>query len=232
MLLKRRPTYVQVADKIRRAVHLGQYVEGDRLPSEVELARKLGVSRVTLREGIRHLEGEGYLDIQQGRSGGLYVAGVKGTRESRVAHVRSRWEEIEKLFDFRLAVECAAGRLAATNRSQQDLERIEQAIGDLKAADNVSKCRAADAEFHLAVADASENPYLRDAVEEARAGMFLPLDVFDFSMECWSNQPDQHRKIYRAIAGQNPARAAKLMQEHVEYARAEIRRMIWEDTND
>src|SRR5712691_7348558 len=67
------PVYELVVERIRRAIHIGTYVPGDRLPPERALAEQLGVSRTTVREAIRVLEGQGYVETRRGSTGGLTV---------------------------------------------------------------------------------------------------------------------------------------------------------------
>ena len=65
--------FEETVERLLQAVKLGQVRPGDRLPSERELALRLGISRVTLREAIRVLAQEGYLASRRGRSGGTFV---------------------------------------------------------------------------------------------------------------------------------------------------------------
>ena len=65
--------YEVVTERIRRAIHIGSYLPGDKLPPERMLAQQLGVSRTTVREAIRVLEGEGYVVSRRGASGGILV---------------------------------------------------------------------------------------------------------------------------------------------------------------
>lgn len=58
--------YLSVKDEIVAAISKGEFKPGDKLPSEYDLARKLGVSRMTLRESLRALEEEGLLARKQG----------------------------------------------------------------------------------------------------------------------------------------------------------------------
>src|SRR5580698_3793898 len=59
-----------VVEHLRRAIHIGRFVPGDKFPPERELAKQLMVSRTTVREAIRVLESEGYVEIRRGSAGG------------------------------------------------------------------------------------------------------------------------------------------------------------------
>src|SRR3954466_4513470 len=67
------PAHELVLAQLRRSIHLGHFGAGDRLPPERELAKLLGVSRTTVREAVRVLEGEGLVEIKRGSSGGISV---------------------------------------------------------------------------------------------------------------------------------------------------------------
>src|SRR6056297_555626 len=67
-------TYERVVEQIRRVIYLGRYLPGDKLPPERELAQQLGVSRTTVREAIRMLEGENLIRVKRGATGGIIVA--------------------------------------------------------------------------------------------------------------------------------------------------------------
>src|ERR1700712_3739154 len=66
-------TYELVVDQLRRALALTRFVPGEKLPPERELAQQLGVSRTSVREAIRILEGEGALEVKRGATGGVLV---------------------------------------------------------------------------------------------------------------------------------------------------------------
>src|SRR5258707_3091369 len=67
------PVYGLIVDQLRRAIHSGAFVPGDKFPPERELSKQLGVSRASVREAIRVLEGEGYVETRRGARGGLIV---------------------------------------------------------------------------------------------------------------------------------------------------------------
>src|SRR5258707_7702359 len=73
------PVYGLVVDQLRRAIHSGAFVPGDKVPPERELSKQVGVSRASVREAIRVLEGEGYVETRRGARGGRIVRGPAPT---------------------------------------------------------------------------------------------------------------------------------------------------------
>jgi DNA-binding GntR family transcriptional regulator len=104
----------QTVDVLRELVLTGEIATGQRV-NEVELAHRMHISRGPLREAIRHLISEGLL---------VYVP-------HRGTHVRQAdAAELYALFELRAALECAAARLAAQRRSDQDLATLRQVSAD------------------------------------------------------------------------------------------------------
>ena len=68
--------FEETVERLLQAIRLGVVGAGERLPSERELAERLGVSRVTLREAIRALSDAGYVESRRGRYGGTFVNDV------------------------------------------------------------------------------------------------------------------------------------------------------------
>src|SRR5487761_1083000 len=122
------PVYQTVADRLRHSIHLGTYLPGVVLPSERALAAMMGVSRVTVREAVRVLQAEGYLATRRGAGGGMILLANTEAKEVLLARLRQRRDDFEALVEFREATKCAAARLAATRRDDQDLARAEAAI--------------------------------------------------------------------------------------------------------
>ena len=81
--------------------------------------------------------------------------------------------------------------------------------------------RKADGAFHLAVAEAARNPWLREAIEEARAAMFLPLDAFDPSLPLVTSIA-QHRRILAAIRNGDSRGAERAMIIHIQSTRRDL----------
>ncbi|WP_320669018.1 FadR/GntR family transcriptional regulator [Patulibacter defluvii] len=210
-----------VVAQLTRAIGLGRFLPGDQLPPEREFAVQLGVSRMTLRAALRDLEEAGLLErVRRGSGGGALVI-TSGTAGAGDAEVRARRSELEQLFEFRIVCESATAALAAERRTDEQLAPIEQAIEGLGSVANVGQFRAADNAFHLAVADAAGNRWLRQAVEDVRVALLSPLDAVRFELVLPSAD-EHHREILAAIAAGDPERARTSMIEHIHEAKQEM----------
>lgn len=225
-------SYELVVDQIRRAIQIGRFLAGERLPSERELADQLGVSRTTVREAMRVLQGEGLIETRRGRAGGAIVTAPESTPAERRQVVRQRLAELENVFDYRLAIEPAAAGLAAQRRTKGDLARLEETLTMLRAVASTpdaedlappSRFFAVDAEFHHRIALAARNPLLVQAVSDARAAMFLPVGGVFTALHPDANRG--HEEIYAAIAAGDPDEARQAMVGHIEYTRQALRDM-------
>ena len=121
----------QIADQLVTAIALGEYVEGQRLPPERELASLVGVSRQSVRDAIHQLADAGYVEIRRGRSGGTFVtASWRPESQDRVRRTLApRWDEFEDLFELRQTVEAMIARKAAARHHEADAARLLAAAG-------------------------------------------------------------------------------------------------------
>jgi len=215
------PAYAVVVDHLRRAIHLGRYAPGEKLPPERVFAPQLGVSRVTLREAIRVLEGEGYLTTRRGATGGVIVLGHDASREELRERVRERREEIVALLEFRLVNERLAAERAAARISPAALDALAETVDALRASESIGAFRQADSAFHLEIAAAADCELLRRAVEDARAAMFLPLDALEYEVML-SATVRGHVKVLDALRAGDGAAAARAMAAHLRATNREL----------
>lgn len=227
-----RPRYELVAEQILQLIAELELHPGDRMPTENDLAARLGTSRTVVREAVKILSAIGRVRAQKGR--GLYVANDEGMLGS------SRWEgffmptdldHVYMLFEFRRVQETAASRLAATRATPGELRAIEAAAETCREG-HVSGRSAlfdrGDDEFHLGVATASHNPFLLAAVREARrlqhqsSTIGLHGTVGGHAEEAI----EEHAAIYRAIRDGDPDAAARAAAVHLDNTLEDYRREI------
>lgn len=216
------PAYAAVVDRIRRAMALGVLLPGDRLPAERALAEELGVSRVTVREALRVLQGEGLLVTKRGNSGTV----VSPTVTNREEHGEYD-KRIAEVFELRLAVETMAAQLAAERVSPQDIQRLRECQAALESSSDMHSFRRADSEFHLTVARISANGMLSNVVEDVRAAVSARLDRYDFAV-IYESSIRGHASVIDAIAKHDPEAAAAAMAAHIQEARAEVMAVLSE----
>src|SRR2546428_8402041 len=112
----------QVADLLLAAIRLHEYLPGQRLPSERELCGRLGVNRMAVREGLRWLEGEQYIEIRRGRYGGAFVSAPAA--ELTLERLRGKADNLRQLVEYRAALEPLAAALAANRITEPDIARL------------------------------------------------------------------------------------------------------------
>jgi DNA-binding FadR family transcriptional regulator len=216
-----------VVDRLVTAVGLGVYIAGQQLPTERELAAMLGVSRTSVRDALKQLTEQGYLEVRRGRTGGYFVlsdwgpASAQHVRRQLVAH----WSEFEHVFDARTVFEQLIARTAATRRTAKDIAVLRDAVQAYVDAPDRDASRRADTAFHLAVAETTHNPVLVVMSTDLRARITLNLGAEPYSDEARRKAIGQHAELVTAIAEGRGDEAAEIAADHFAISEALIRRL-------
>ncbi|MFD2764577.1 FadR/GntR family transcriptional regulator [Micromonospora eburnea] len=215
--------------RLVQAIKLGLVRVGERLPAERELAERLRVSRVTLREAIAALRDAGYLESRRGRTGGTFVRstlpvpGAGGGHPDAGELAREMGERLPDALDFRRVLESGAAGLAA-NRSLPAVERqaLVAALAASRDRDPANR-RVADSRLHLAVAAASGCPSLAAAVADVQLTLDRLLAAIPVIPRNLDHSDAQHTRIVDAILAGDANAARLVMEEHCD-ATAELLR--------
>ena len=218
-----------LTDEMRIAIHRGDLAPGERLPAERDLAARLGVSRITLREAIRILAEEGYLVARRGQQGGTFVTALEEPYQRWLTRMRSDFTELEDIIEFRIAVERRAAKLAAKRRTEEDLAILEGAMDDMALAKDRSSYRRADNSFHNCVAVASRSPRHIEAIASARGELFMHTDQIVYTEHVEETQL-QHRRILDGIRSGDEEATATAVELHIESTRAGLHRLLFGDS--
>lgn len=223
-----RPTPVQrareqVERQLRGAILSGTFAVGSKLPSEGQLAENFSVSRTTIRQALRALISEGLISKSAGASGGSFVRVVDHESlgdligESLENTLRFGGVSHEEVSGVRALLEVPSARLAAENRTEEDVALLRRII-DRQKDITVSDPQVAplDMEFHTAVAEASGNRVLESFVA-ALHRVTVPVLFVKISPEIGSSTVRQHIAIVRGISAGDPEAAAAAMTEHLRY---------------
>ena len=213
-----------VVRQIEQLILRGILRPGERLPSERDLADRLGVSRPSVRDAIAELAERGLLVSRAGS--GVFVAEVLGSAFSPALTQLFATHD-EAVFDyiaFRRDMEGLAAERAATYGSETDLRLIDTIFGKMKLAhqkrDPADEAQL-DAEFHMAIIEASHNVImlhmLRSMFELLRQGVFYNRQVMFRNRMTRDQLLDQHRAINAAIQARDPAAARAAVTAHLAY---------------
>jgi GntR family transcriptional repressor for pyruvate dehydrogenase complex len=208
-----------ILENIKQQIITGQLAVGQKLPSVVEFAELFGVGRSTMREALSALKAMGWLDIQHG--GGTYVS-ASIPQQADEEDVFQKAESIQELLQIRLILETGSARLAASNRTSEDLIELQTILDQMRAhkSDEV-RSEQADVDFHLMIAKATHNSLiiqLMGSLSSKIHSMMKDTRKLWFFNEQSSSLRliEEHEHIYQQIADQNEASAAELMRQHIE----------------
>ncbi len=218
-----------VTRQIEKLILRGILRPGERLPSERELADRLGVSRPSLREAVAELQDKGLLTSRAGA--GIYVADVLGNAFSP-ALVRLFADHDEAVFDyvaFRRDLEALAAERAARLASDTDLQVIQTVLNKMEAAHGKRRPEEEarlDAEFHMAIVEASHNVVMlhmmRSMFQLLREGVFYNRQMVFKQHTRRSVLLDQHRAINAALQARDPEGAREAVAAHLGYVEAAL----------
>ncbi|GAB4274935.1 MAG: FCD domain-containing protein [Pararhodobacter sp.] len=218
-----------VVRQIELLILRGLLRPGERLPSERELAERMGVSRPSLREAIAELQERGLLVSRAGA--GVFVADMLGSTFSE-ALTRLFSTHDEAVFDyvsFRRDLEGMAAERAARYGSETDLKVIDAVYRKMEAAHqkrNPADEAALDAEFHLAIIEASHNiimlHMLRAMFDLLKAGVFYNRQQMFRQRATRDMLLDQHRAINEAIQARDPEAARRAAEAHMTFVETSL----------
>ena len=208
-----------VVSQIRELISSGELQRGDRLPAERALAQRLGISRPSLRAGLRSLIATGILRVRHG-SGTFIVEGPLALDSEPLKLLAAlHGFSFEQMFEARRIIEETVAGLAAERRTEIQAAGIEAEVDAMKAAlDEPLTYLVHDIRFHQAIGAASGNPILAALVEMVSSVMYQKRRETIARAHDFRQSLANHRKICWAISAQNPEKARAAMREHLALA--------------
>lgn len=222
--VRTRNAFEETVERLLQAIRLGVAAPGEKLPAERDLAARLGVSRVTLRDAIRAIADAGYVESRRGRYGGTFVAASLPTPAPRDAPAG----ELDDVLTLRHVLECGAAEAAAGRTlTPADRQHLSAALLDVAGVDGVTddqtEYRRRDSRLHLAIAEVTASPSLTTAVADIRTRVNGLLDAIPLLAANIEHSDEQHRTIVAAILSGDAPAARQAMAEHIEGTAALLR---------
>lgn len=201
---------------------------GHELPSEGALAQDLGVSRLTVREGMRQLSARGLIEVHNGRKPIVASPNGKGVGDFFRSSIRRDPRALLDLLEVRQALEVHIAALAARNANRSSLIALQLAIDDMRRSiESPEEFNEADVHFHELLASATGNQLLSILVEELSDSQRSSRMQSQLGHERLGGKLDEvlqeHARILECVEGRDEAGAAAAMRRHLRSTEKDLR---------
>jgi GntR family transcriptional repressor for pyruvate dehydrogenase complex len=234
--IKPKKIYEEVAETIYEMIRNGQLKPGQKLESVQQLAESFQVSRSAIREALTSLRAMGLVEMKQGE--GTFIREFESNQIifplSTVILMNK--EDVANLLEVRKIIELGTAAAAAKKRTTKQLMTMEKALEEMKASSgNEELGEGADLQFHLAIAEASQNSLLLNLMNHVSVMMEETMKetrkVWIFSKHTTIEKlSEEHFAIYKAIKEQDEEQARHFMEVHLENVEAIIQK-YYQQTN-
>jgi DNA-binding FadR family transcriptional regulator len=197
-----------VLTHLRRAIERGDYAIGDKLPSEAELCRRLEVSRPVLREALRALQVMGLTVSRTGKGTFVLAHTVEDPTFGDYA--------ASDLLEVRRHVEIPVAGYAAARRTPENLDHLAHLLERMERETDTTAWVAMDTIFHIAVAEASQNPVFRKVIEEIRDALARQSAFLNELGGRREQSNREHRAIVEALIDGSAHDAVEAMSHHLD----------------
>jgi GntR family transcriptional repressor for pyruvate dehydrogenase complex len=213
----------EIFNQIKNQISGGMLKPGDRLPPERELVKEFGVSRPSLREALNSLVAMGFLEVKGKRTFIKSVAS-ESMQDPLSLLIKTDAQKIFDLIEVRKALEAWGAFLAAQRATEEDIKQLENIIEEMgKAFEEGRSWEKQDADFHLAIAQATHNTIqthmmstIYDLLKESVARVFKDRAKVKKLL-------DHHYRIFSAIKNHSPEKAREKTLEHLNYVEIEVK---------
>jgi GntR family transcriptional repressor for pyruvate dehydrogenase complex len=211
----------QTLDRLKRYIMASSVKTGQRLPSERELAERLGVGRSSVREALKVLQTVGLVEVRIGD--GTYITSQAGASFGRTLGFElAAWSgALMEIMDARLLIEVAAARAAAERSTIDDLAAMQREVERMETAirSDPPAYLAADMQFHRLIGHATHNPLMAQVITNLIDMLEHLLDEADeFPAGLLNEGEGSHRAVLHALQQHSPDAAARAMHLHQKHA--------------
>ena len=214
--VKKTRVYEEIVVKIKDMLENGRLKSGDQLPGERELSEVFQVSRSSVREALRTLETQGFLESRQGD--GTYIASnpVESLVSPLASVIFSEKDSQMELFEMRRLIEPQLAYLAAERATQEEIAMMEQALVlQEEAVARGETGTDVDKSFHYIMAKATKNKVLLRLTDSMRDLLAESRDKYLQVEGRPGKSISRHRQVLDAIKARDGELAAQVMLEHV-----------------
>ena len=221
----------RVCDEIRDAIISGRHAVGDKLPSESKLTEMFAVSRTVVREAVASLRADGLVEARQG-AGVFVIANQMSGGPALLQIDARRVSSMIEILELRTAIELESAALAASRRSPAQEEAIYERLNEFgRAFESGRPTTEADFDFHLAIAEATNNPRFPEILEMFGHTVIPRTSLQSGATEDASTQylqliQNEHKTIADAISRGDAQAAREAMRTHLRGSQERYRRLL------
>ena len=230
---KPRTLALELVDSLGDRIRDGRLQLGDKLPTEAAIMGEFNVSRTVVREAISKLQASGLVETRHGI--GTFVLGLGQAPGFKISPEQfTTLRDVIAVLELRIGMETEAAALAAQRRTAANITAMREALNNVAAAVDAGRDSvAADFQFHLEIARATQNSHFAELMGTL-GSMIIPRARLDASAAMAAPDDDrrqylrrvngEHESIYDAIVGQDPDAARAAMRTHLANSRERRRR--------
>lgn len=199
MPIKHRTLDAFVVDELRERIVSGALQAGTKIDQQA-LAEELGVSRMPVREALRRLAAEGFVELLSHR-GAVVV---------QLSHA-----EIIEIYEMRGVLQGLAARLAVPNYTDEDVAEIKRLLGEMDATQDVQAWTTLNGEFHNRIESPAEARRLHELIERLTLQCAPYLQISVHFLHAQSSPQELHHEIYRAVERRDPEGLEAAVRAHL-----------------
>ena len=217
----RKRLYQEIGQGLKDRIVNGEFVVGDRLPPEREIAEQCNVSRAVVREALIMLELQDLVEVRKGS--GVYLINLPDEKDS-AAEQASEYADVGpfEMLQARQLLESHVAAFAATQVTKSDISRLRQALQiEYQHLENQELDYDGDEMFHMAIAEATQNSVLADLVKDLwdrrqHSSMWQQLHARVVNQDYRKSWIKDHENILLALQRKDPVAAKDAMWQHLE----------------
>lgn len=226
---KKQRTLAQgVVESFTQSIQAGTLKPGEKLPTESLIMSMHGVSRTVVREAISHLQAAGLVQTRHGI--GTFVLEPQPASQLFSSDTIRTIGDVLAILELRISLETEAAWLAATRRSEEQVQQMGAALQRIQSAAGTPGSVEADVHFHQLIAQATGNRYFVDILSDL-GNTIIPRARINSAQLAHSDPAAylervnrEHDDIYRAIVRQDAEAARAAMRTHLSNSRERLRR--------
>ncbi len=219
-----------VADDLQQKIISDRLKVGDQLPTEPELMKEYGVSRTVIREAAACLVSRGVVDVRPRRGMTVRAPDGKGLAESLIAQLQMSKVSFPQLLQVRSVLETAIVELAAEQRTEEDIVRLNDNLERMQAANlEPHQALTVDLELHDLLAAATHNPFftlVSRPITELLYSLYVNQSGY---MSFQSLTFAEHKAVVDGVVDKNPAAAVQAIQNHLDRVGTTVAELLSEN---